>query len=687
MMRRSSMSNKIMEWICFTLREASSDQRKSIRRWKTAEREEEHFCTRKYNEHGRFMSITSINNGGRSVLVIPELAMNAGWYDIAPKIESFIKCPKSLEKVGPPRVTEASYPYARAVKDRTWQNRPYKGSGIGRTKGSTWNGSLRCQMFHEIGNLCGGWVATEEETELKNHMMWARILVENDGRNIPREVSIPKYGVVYHFPIRAENHVRFEVLPKLGKVILEQLEKKTREVQSPHLPRAGNEERREACERHMPHLNEGEILGLHRQLNTRKRVSRKLGPDYSSQVIFNDILGKDPEDENSNISLDFLEPRHCQETKNTHMHRADQIIHEDREMENIVGETIIESLHHLIEIEENDMNMTDTEVEDIRTSKIGDQRSITKVGEWEIEEAEPLQTRQQEVVRNKERETSVWVLQNLIKLGKVLGADFQGYVEETLELLLQVDSARQARRMEPETMCKKTRLRGSQELKSLVNFDVKLKNSGNRSKGRNLIICQMNFKLVTLNVRGLNDRDKRRLVNSVMEGWNADIICLQENKLEGNMEEKVGHIRGGRWIKYASLEASGTRGGILKLCDNGAWKGDIVETGFTDRISSWWHSFNFSGRPDFILASKLKALKTKLKDWSMSEQGNLGSKMRVLLKKLSKFDEIMKGRGLSEWEISSKNSTLLEYEELLKMRKSHGGKNPDHYGSKKGKGN
>ncbi|KAG5591213.1 hypothetical protein H5410_041727 [Solanum commersonii] len=126
------------------------------------------------------------------------------------------------------------------------------------------------------------------------------------------------------------------------------------------------------------------------------------------------------------------------------------------------------------------MNMTDTEVEDIRTSKIGDQRSITKVGEWEIEEAEPLQTRQQEVVRNKERETSVWVLQNLIKLGKVLGADFQGYVEETLELLLQVDSARQARRMEPETMCKKTRLRGSQELKSLVNFDVKLKNSGNR---------------------------------------------------------------------------------------------------------------------------------------------------------------------------------------------------------------
>jgi len=41
------------------------------------------------------------------------------------------------------------------------------------------------QVFVEIGQLCGGWVATEEETELKNHMKWARILVADDGINIP----------------------------------------------------------------------------------------------------------------------------------------------------------------------------------------------------------------------------------------------------------------------------------------------------------------------------------------------------------------------------------------------------------------------------------------------------------------------------------------------------------------------
>lgn len=44
------------------------------------------------------------------------------------------------------------------------------------------------------------------------------------------------------------------------------------------------------------------------------------------------------------------------------------------------------------------------------------------------------------------------------------------------------------------------------------------------------------------------------------------------------------------------------------------WLGIDGIEGFTDRINSWWHSFNFSGRRDFILVLKLKALKTKLKD-------------------------------------------------------------------------
>ena len=61
--------------------------------------------------------------------------------------------------------------------------------------------------------------------------------------------------------------------------------------------------------------------------------------------------------------------------------------------------------------------------------------------------------------------------------------------------------------------------------------------------------------------------------------WNVDIICLQETKLEGNLYEEVKQIWGGRWVRFACLEASGTRGGILLLRDSKAWKGEIMEIG------------------------------------------------------------------------------------------------------------
>jgi len=39
--------------------------------------------------------------------------------------------------------------------------------------------------------------------------------------------------------------------------------------------------------------------------------------------------------------------------------------------------------------------------------------------------------------------------------------------------------------MEQGTEVKKNKIKGAQELKSLVSFDVKFKSSGNRNKGRN----------------------------------------------------------------------------------------------------------------------------------------------------------------------------------------------------------
>lgn len=71
-------------------------------------------------------------------------------------------------------------------------------------------------------------------------------------------------------------------------------------------------------------------------------------------------------------------------------------------------------------------------------------------------------------------------------------------------------------------------------------------------------------------------------MKSLVIEWNVDIICLQETKLEGNLSEVVKQIWGGRWVTFACLEASGTRGGILLLGDSRVWQGmrefsDVIE--------------------------------------------------------------------------------------------------------------
>lgn len=55
------------------------------------------------------------------------------------------------------------------------------------------------KIFIEIGNMCSGWVATEEKTELKNHLKWATIKIGGDSWNCPSNVSIERGGYKYHF--------------------------------------------------------------------------------------------------------------------------------------------------------------------------------------------------------------------------------------------------------------------------------------------------------------------------------------------------------------------------------------------------------------------------------------------------------------------------------------------------------
>lgn len=72
-MRRVTLNEKALEWICFILTEASSDQKFQVRRWRYKDQMADFFGTRKYNSHGRYMSILSLKGEDRVVIIVPEL--------------------------------------------------------------------------------------------------------------------------------------------------------------------------------------------------------------------------------------------------------------------------------------------------------------------------------------------------------------------------------------------------------------------------------------------------------------------------------------------------------------------------------------------------------------------------------------------------------------------------------------
>lgn len=89
----------------------------------------------------------------------------------------------------------------------------------------------------------------------------------------------------------------------------------------------------------------------------------------------------------------------------------------------------------------------------------------------------------------------------------------------------------------------------------------------------------MMIKIVSWNVRGLNRARKRELIKNMVSSWKAEVYCFQETKVEGEIREIVRELWANGWVKYAQLEASGTRGGILIMWDSRAWEGEVSSVG------------------------------------------------------------------------------------------------------------
>ena len=70
------------------------------------------------------------------------------------------------------------------------------------------------------------------------------------------------------------------------------------------------------------------------------------------------------------------------------------------------------------------------------------------------------------------------------------------------------------------------------------------------------IFIFMNLKILSWNVRGLNDRRKRSIVKNLLHGWKCDVICLQETKLTGMDRQMVGSVWSYPYMDWVALDVS-----------------------------------------------------------------------------------------------------------------------------------
>lgn len=92
----------------------------------------------------------------------------------------------------------------------------------------------------------------------------------------------------------------------------------------------------------------------------------------------------------------------------------------------------------------------------------------------------------------------------------------------------------------------------------------------------------------------------------------------------------------------------------------------LQSEGFNDRVRAWWESFNFSGKADYVMVAKLKALKGKLKEWRRSTQENLKIQKENVLSQPAGLEIIQEQRNLEEGEVASRLALTMEFENIAK---------------------
>ena len=78
----------------------------------------------------------------------------------------------------------------------------------------------------------------------------------------------------------------------------------------------------------------------------------------------------------------------------------------------------------------------------------------------------------------------------------------------------------------------------------------------------------MKIKILSWNVRGADAPNKRKVIKNFLRSYRADLVCLQETKVQEMTIDLVRNLGVGHHLNWKALHAEGSAGGILLLWDN-----------------------------------------------------------------------------------------------------------------------
>ena len=78
----------------------------------------------------------------------------------------------------------------------------------------------------------------------------------------------------------------------------------------------------------------------------------------------------------------------------------------------------------------------------------------------------------------------------------------------------------------------------------------------------------MKLRILSWNMRGANDSDKRKVIKVLIKSQKVDLVCLQETKIQEMSKRIVWSLGVGRCLEWGVVNSRGASGGVLVFWDN-----------------------------------------------------------------------------------------------------------------------